>query len=341
MNHVRKKRQILRRLANPHGQTQAEILQHEALGHPLRVRAKGNRTPKNSGAGTSIAEILRAYTFHHPANSPTAIAARRIIAQVGSRRPKDLRPGQVQDIDQSLAASGFEQVTKSNYASATRQLLRWMWENHGAPKLDEQIRRYPGVRPRNVTATKDEIEAIMSAAPPDLRFWLLLCSDLALRSGTAARMSPENFNPETGELHLTTKANAKLTLPVTEEIGDLIDLCDQHDDRSFVLQLRTRYRPHAQVSPDAKQVDPNTLRIRFARLRRKIGITRSLTAHDLRRTAAVGMLEQTHDLRDVQALLGHRNLHSTLWYLDHDLRPVSRATLELIKRPPGQERKLA
>jgi len=49
------------------------------------------------------------------------------------------------------------------------------------------------------------------------------------------------------------------------------------------------------------------------------------------------MLEATGDLRDVQAFLGHLSLHSTVIYLDHDLRPVKRHTLELIKRPRVEE----
>ena len=62
-----------------------------------------------------------------------------------------------------------------------------------------------------------------------------------------------------------------------------------------------------------------------------VGITRHIIPHDLRRTTAVGMLEATGDLRDVQALLGHRSLASTISYLDHDFSPINRATLELIK----------
>jgi integrase len=53
------------------------------------------------------------------------------------------------------------------------------------------------------------------------------------------------------------------------------------------------------------------------------------------------MYQQTGDIRTVQALLGHRSMASTIWYLDHDLMPVPRATLELIKRPPGPERRIA
>jgi site-specific recombinase XerC len=45
------------------------------------------------------------------------------------------------------------------------------------------------------------------------------------------------------------------------------------------------------------------------------------------------MLELTRDIRDVQALLGHRSLQSTIWYLDHDLRPINRDNLEALKHP--------
>jgi site-specific recombinase XerC len=53
------------------------------------------------------------------------------------------------------------------------------------------------------------------------------------------------------------------------------------------------------------------------------------------------MLEQTHDIRDVQALLGHSDLGSTFWYLDHDARPVSRSILEMLKRPAWRKEKSA
>jgi len=73
------------------------------------------------------------------------------------------------------------------------------------------------------------------------------------------------------------------------------------------------------------------MRMHFQALCRSVGIDRRIIPHDLRRTTAVAMLELTGDVRDVQTLLGHRNLQSTLWYLDHDLRPVKRSSLELIK----------
>jgi integrase len=199
------------------------------------------------------------------------------------------------------------------------------------------VRRYPGVRPRNVTATVDERAAILDAALPHLRLWILLCSDLAIRSGTAARIAPEHYNPTRATLSFSTKCGERLTLPVTDAIRELIETCDAHSSTPYVRQLWQR--AHTRGRRPSDQGEPTALNRLYNQLRRQVGITRQLTLHDLRRTTAVAMLEHTKDPRDVQALLGHRSLQATIWYLDHNLRPVSRATLELLKRPPAAESK--
>ncbi len=202
---------------------------------------------------------------------------------------------------------------------------------HGAPKLDELITRQAGLRPRNVTATDQEREHLLTHLPPHLRLWLLFCSDTAIRSGTAARLGPDNYDPARRELHFTTKMGERLTLPVTEAISAALAGCNMRDRTPFIKQLWVKHHPKGLQPHEASQTHP--FGKQFATWRRKLGITRQLTPHDFRRTTAVAMLEATRDIRDVQALLGHRTLKSTIWYLDHDLRPVKRSTLELIKRP--------
>jgi integrase len=221
-----------------------------------------------------------------------------------------------------------------NRANALRRILRWLWEHHGSPKLDQHVRRYPGLRPRNVTARDDERAALLAAAPAHLRLFLLLCSDLAIRSGTACRLGPEHYDPRRGLLSFSTKYGAKLTLPATAEIEELLTRCSMQDPTPFVRQLWFQ-SPHAH-NLKADAAPQTTLNRALRRLRLSLGITRKLTPHDFRRTTAVAMLEETGDVRDVQALLGHRSLQATIWYLDHDLRPVQRNTLELLKRPKPQ-----
>lgn len=225
--------------------------------------------------------------------------------------------------------------SRTNHARALGRILRYLWENHGAPKLDDHVRRYPGLRPRNVTATDDERTAILAAAPSHLRLWLLLCSDLAMRSGTAARIAPEHYDSGHRRLTFTTKYGEKLSLPTTGEIEVLLDDCDMRNPEPFVRQLWRRQpgNRHPNRLGSNQRSQHLTLLGTFRTLRKLLGITRSLTAHDLRRTTAVAMYRYTHNLRTVQALLGHRSLQATIWYLDHDLEPVNVTDLEAIKKP--------
>jgi hypothetical protein len=64
---------------------------------------------------------------------------------------------------------GYSHSTKTMIAYSLRFILLQLWEHHGAPKLDKHVPRYARVRPRNVTATREEIDSIMEAARPSLR----------------------------------------------------------------------------------------------------------------------------------------------------------------------------
>jgi integrase len=257
---------------------------------------------------------------------------RSIIAEAGSLNPKKLSSAHAAEIDHKLKISHYALSTKKNYANSIRKLLKWLWEAHGAEKTDSEIQHYTGVRPRNVTVRNEEAERLLEAAPPFLRLWLLLCADLGIRSGTSAIIAPENYDPRRNELRFTTKMGAKLTLPVTDEIQALIMPCDHTSSTPYVRQLWVKETKGQRGRPVGTKAKKTThLNRLMTELRMSLGLTRRFTPHDLRRTVAVAMLETTNDVRDVQALLGHRNLGSTLWYLDHDLRQVKRQNLELIK----------
>ncbi len=299
---------------------QFEAAQKE-LAHP-KPKALGRRSPHLLSA-----RYLGALRYKGPGQ-----AAKRLIAQAGSIQPSRLSQADVTEIDEAIYKGNYAHSTKATYAHSLRQILRWLWEEHGTPKLDQHVRRYQGIRPRNVTASREEIDALLAAAPDHLRLWILLCSDLALRSGTAARLGPRHYYHSNHTLQFTTKANAHLTLPVTQEIRELIERCSMDTPVSFVRQLW-------ELAPPLHRTPPHESRCngwwtpQFQKLRKELKINHHITPHDLRRTSAVAMLEYSHDVREVQALLGHRNLQSTLWYLDHDLRPIQRSTLEIIKRP--------
>jgi integrase len=181
----------------------------------------------------------------------------------------------------------------------------------------------------------------MAIANPGMRLWILLCSDLAIRSGTAAGLGGKHYDHETRTLRFTTKCGARMALPVTAEIEQAIARCDLHSTVPFVRQLWTPGRQRGRRGV-TKAIDTGeTPRMTLRRLLKQAGITRRITAHDMRRATAVAVLDHTKDIREVQAVLGHTNLKSTLHYLDHDLRPVKRSLLETIKRPSWAEKRQA
>jgi integrase len=75
-------------------------------------------------------------------------------------------------------------------------------------------------------------------------------------------------------------------------------------------------------------ITPIALSMRFNALCDRLGIS-GLTLHDLRRTQANNVYDRTRDLRCVQAALAHRNLRSTLHYLD---RPAT-VTVDMLELP--------
>jgi integrase len=338
--HVRERRQILCGLAQPARRPHPQILHQPPRGHHLRIRPKGHCPPKKEGAGT-IGPLLCAYLHGQNTANPIRAVSKALIAEAGHLFPHQLTAPLVLELDEQIYRGPYAYQTKAEKAYALRRLLRWLQNEHRAPNLEQHVRRYPDVRPRNVTVTPAEIDALMTAAPPYLRLWLLLCSDLAIRSGTAASLGPAHYDRINRTLRFTTKHNAKLTLPVTAEIRVLIDRCDLHLDEPFVRQLWRNGPQHKGRPLKSGCLGTDGLRYHFLKLCQQVGIVRRIIPHDLRRTSAVAMLEHTGDVRKVKALLGHKHLRSTLWYLDHDLTPVDVDTLELIKSPAWRKEKTA
>ena len=150
---------------------------------------------------------------------------------------------------------------------------------------------------------------------------LLLCSDLAIRSGTACLLGPEHYDAETGVLRYRTKYQSVQAVHVTGALRTMLSGLAA-PGIPFVAQLNGKRR-----------MSYVTLMRHFHKHCKALGITRGITFHDLRRTTARAVYNVSRDLRVVQALLGHADLSSTLWYMAGDLHPVPLSTLELAKMP--------
>jgi integrase len=190
-----------------------------------------------------------------------------------------------------------------------------------------------------VVVREEEKTKILAAAPPSLQLWLLLCSDLAIRSGTAATLGPDQYDKQRQTLVFTTKMQEKVTLPVTTEIRKLIAKCSLESRVSFVRQLRLAEENPGNLKPHGGS--SCFLNHQLQALLKNLGLRR-VTPHDFRRTTAVAIYKETKDLLMVQALLGHSDPASTGWYLVAYRREVPATLLELVKKPmvPDHQKEL-
>ena len=203
--------------------------------------------------------------------------------------------------------------TQRQYNGRLRYLLRFLGV---AERLVQTIPHIKAVAPRGVIVQREVIEQVLGAAPPHLRLYLLLCSDTCIRSGTVVQLTEQNWNPETEQLCITTKANAVVTLPTSERLARLIREAVAYPaspETPLVQRLGgpvTRWRGHAYGR-------------QLKMLLKNLGLP-AFTSHDLRRSQARRMYETTKDLRLAQAILGHSNIASTFYYLMPHIKQVTR-----------------
>ncbi len=165
--------------------------------------------------------------------------------------------------------NGYAVSTRYQRTQALGQLLHLLTDEDDAPKLWKYVPKVQLALPRNVTVTSKEKEAVLAISSPYMRCWILLCSDLAMRSGTAAQIRPSQYDAERREVTFTTKYGEKLTLPVTDELKQLFEAAIALDkgDTPFVsalhpngtigvLMLRQRFQMLCKDAKVSKRICP-------------------------------------------------------------------------------------
>jgi len=169
--------------------------------------------------------------------------------------------------------------------------------------------------PRNVTATADELKRLIEHAAPWLRLYILLCHDTALRASAALAVTLRDYDAPNRELTSRGKGGVVVRLPVSAQLMQLFALCPKGDASTpcvaLMRGLPTTY---------------DQARVAYQALAHSLGI-RGVRPHDLRRSMSESAWQTTHDLRVVQALLGHNNLATTSYYLQRPTSPATRAAL--------------
>lgn len=158
--------------------------------------------------------------------------------------------------------------------------------------------------------TRKEVGAIIAACPNDKhRMMLLICYGCGLRVSELVSIKVRHLDGERHVLRIEQGKGCK---------DRLVTLSDQLLYR--LRQYWRTYRPTDWLFPGRKPYDDQHLHIAtiqrvYKRCKVRAGITKQGGIHALRHAYATHLLEAGMAVNQLQQLLGHRDIHSTLGYL--------------------------
>ena len=242
--------------------------------------------------------------------------ARHVIDNFGHLDPRAVTPLMVGALVGAWKTR-YAKSTAYGYRNKLKHLLAAMVPFGLTPMKPAKL---PPPKARAVTATHNELVRLLSDPPPWLRLFILLYLQCGLRRAEALAVTPRTWNREQHTVTIPVKGGDTRTAELTEDVEVLLLAAgDPPADTSFLTALKGR------------PVTEHVLRAAWQGHRRKHGVSDTVHAHDLRRTAATILYNGTKDLRIAQQLLGHKNLSSTLHYLAPMAPDEARKYQELLR----------
>ena len=217
-----------------------------------------------------------------------------------------------------------------HYIQTLQSELRGLLRRLGRADLCQCIPAARGTLPREVTVPEVEFWATIAKAGPALELAMLIAHDAALRLGTICALTPDSLDWDAKTISGRTKRQNAFCVPMTTRLQERLSWaaaqCKSRD-----MTLLGSYR----ASPKPYRIDAIEVQLRRAKTQARAG---PWCFHDIRRTAARRLFDQTHDVRKVQRLLGHMHLRTSLWYLGNLSTELSVAELDMATQMRKPER---
>jgi site-specific recombinase XerD len=234
-----------------------------------------------------------------------------------SRRIMAIRPADILVYRNQLSSvRGLSNATVKRRLACLRALFAWLVRRSNLAKspfaaIDLRI-RIPARLPRCLNIrdlrrfmlyrTVHGVDTALAAA-------LLVAT--GMRVGELAALRVSDVDVTSGRLRIFGKGSRERTVFV-------IDLCLRHELRSYLADRCSDEGPTSErrllVDVHGRALSAARIRRSIAELARAAGLTRRVTPHMLRHTAATLLLESGTDIRFVQRLLGHRSILTTQIY---------------------------
>mgnify|MGYP000928715087 FL=1 len=233
------------------------------------------------------------------------------------------------------AVAGYSSSTAQCTAALLRGLLAWAavngWAREGVADGVLSPRRIRTGLPKGLTvgevaALKDAVNPDSVTGKRDLAIIVMLAR-LGVRVGEVAGLKLEDLNWHEPSLRVVGKGGRVLVLPMPVDVGE-----------ALVGYLRVRRADPAERVVFVRSMPPLTALHRAGvsevvlRCGRQAGLD-GVYAHRLRHTVAAQVLTGGGTLRQVQELLGHANLASSMTYARVDMVPLRPLAPEWARLP--------
>lgn len=236
----------------------------------------------------------------------------RFAEHHGNRPLAQLTP---RAIDRWLETIGQHKAsTRRRMLSHVKGFCRWMLrEGHITADPCDQLRpiRQPDLPPRALDA--DQVAAVLAACGDNrarVMVWLMV--GCGLRCVEVARLNVEHWSRRDGVLRVIGKGLHEREVAVPSTVARALDAYLAECPALSGPLVRSVYGPHDRLS--RTYVSMIVSGVMWAS-----GVKRAagdgVSAHALRHTCGSDVLDHCHDVRVVQAVLGHRSLATTQRYL--------------------------
>ena len=248
---------------------------------------------------------------------------RAFIDSAKIKKPEDITVGSIKEFRLGLARGDKElkKITQTYYAIAIRNFLKYLLKNAYEVLSPDKI-ELPKISRRQIDIIEyADLERFLSAPPQNTLRGLRDRAILEMLFSTGLRISElcnldRYINLERGELTVRGKGEKLRVVFLSDRakaaLKNYLDKRPDALDHLFVSLSK-------QVSPfKAPKVLGKITSRAVQRLvefyRRKAGITKRITPHQIRHQFATDLLVNGADIRSVQELLGHSNISTTQVY---------------------------
>ena len=241
-----------------------------------------------------------------------------LIEQFGENLSMQFMTPQVLNDFRFELLNRFSQNTASAYFSRILRVMKCAYaDNYLAEDPVRKVRYIRIQQGEVIYLDENDIAKLTATDCPnhDLKKAVILSIATGLRLSDVDNLKGENFfiTDEGPEIRITQKKTKELlTIPITL---DLYRYIAPPETGNLFIDIR-------------KLAFNGTLKKWVA----AAGITKKFTFHKARHTCAVNLVSKNVNLRTIQALLGHKNINSTLIYA-HVVNHAKRDAIEKIKIP--------